>query len=182
MIVTRPATPGDADAIATVHIAAWRVGYLGILPDRLLEALDHSQRTARWADILSRDQPGSRTVVAESAGEVWGFGGLRPSLETEANGTPVGEVAAVYVDPAHWRAGVGGTLMGALEAEAVAFGFEQLELRVLEQNDRARAFYESRGWQTDNVLMPDRAGVSQHGFPDGVPVTVVRYTRALSAP
>ena len=27
------------------------------------------------------------------------------------------------------------------------------------------------------MLLPDRAGVSQHGFPDGVPVTVVRYSQ-----
>ena len=180
MIVTRPATTGDADAIATIHIAAWRAAYRGMLPDRLLAVLDHSLRAALWTDILGRDRPRSRVMVAEWAGELWGFGDLRPSPDRDRDPGRVGEVAALYVDPAHWRGGAGRALLAGLTSAAVDFGFETLELRVLEQNDPARRFYERLGWDTDGVLLPDRAGVSQHGFPDGVPVEVVRYTRAVS--
>ena len=181
MIVTRPATTLDADAIATIHIAAWRAAYRGMVPDQLLAALDHSLRAALWADILGRDRPRSRVMAAESAGEFWGFGDLRPSLDGDRDPSRVGEVAALYVDPAHWRGGAGGALLDALESAAIEFGYETLELRVLEQNDPARRFYERLGWETDGVLLPDRAGVSQHGFPDGVPVEVVRYSRVVSA-
>ena len=152
-----------------------------MLPDQLLAALDHSLRAALWTDILGRDRPRSSVIVAEATGELWGFGDLRPSLDRDRDPTRVGEVAALYVDPTHWRGGAGRALLAAFERAARNFGFETLELRVLEQNDPARRFYERLGWETDGVLLPDRAGVSQHGFPDGVPVEVVRYTRAVSA-
>lgn len=180
-MVIRRATLDDADSIATVHIASWRVGYADLLPSDLLAALDHTQRAALWREILTNSRPRSTTCVAEVAGRVVGFASLRPSPERHHDPDKVGEVGAVYVDPTHWGSGAGSGLMAALESDAGAYGFETLELRVLEGNTGARQFYERVGWVTDGVRMPDRAGVSQHGFPDGVPVTVVRYTRALSA-
>ena len=180
-MITRLATPADADAIATIHIASWRAAYRGLLPDELLAALDHGQRAALWASVLTRDRPRSSAFVVESDGVPLGFADLRPSLEVDSDPVTVGEVAAVYVDPGHWGGGAGRALMTAIEERAAEFGYARLELRVLEQNAAARGFYERLGWATDDVPRPDRAGVSQHGFPDGVPVTVVRYRKPLSA-
>jgi GNAT superfamily N-acetyltransferase len=180
-MVIRRATPADADAIATVHIASWRVGYADLLPADLLAALDHTQRAALWHEILANRAPRAATYVAELEGVVVGFASLRPSPERHHDPDKVGEVGAVYVDPAHWGSGAGRALLAVLESAAGEYGFEMLELRVLEGNTGARRFYERVGWATDGEPLPDRAGVSQHGFPDGVPVTVVRYSRALSA-
>jgi hypothetical protein len=35
----RPATPDDADAIASVHVRSWQAAYRGIVPDAMLDAL-----------------------------------------------------------------------------------------------------------------------------------------------
>lgn len=179
-MVIRRATPTDCDSIATVHIASWRVGYADLLPAELLSALDHGQRAAMWHDMLASYQPRTTTRVSELDGIIVGFASLRPSPERHHDPQQVGEVGAVYVDPDHWGSGAGRALLAALESDARGYGFSLLELRVLEGNTGARRFYERLGWQTDGMRMPDRAGVSQHGFPDGVPVTVVRYSRWLS--
>ena len=104
-MITRLATPADADAIATIHIASWRSAYRGLLPDELLAALDHGQRAALWVSVLTRDRPRSSAFVVESDGVPLGFADLRPRLEVDSDPVTVGEVAAVYVGPAIGAAG-----------------------------------------------------------------------------
>ena len=37
-VAIRRAEPGDAAAIAAVHVAAWRETYAGLVPERMLRA------------------------------------------------------------------------------------------------------------------------------------------------
>ena len=46
--VIRPAVPGDAEAIAAVHLATWRDAYAGILPADFLDALRVNEFAQRW--------------------------------------------------------------------------------------------------------------------------------------
>lgn len=57
------------------------------------------------------------------------------------------EVRVVRVDPAHQRAGFGGTLADALEAAAERRGVRRLVLDTHEDLTAARAFYEGRGYE-----------------------------------
>ena len=68
-------------------------------------------------------------------------GGMRPaqSLATE--------LYALYVAPAYWSTGAGQALMGRVLAEAQAEGYPRIVLWVLEQNARARRFYERAGFR-----------------------------------
>ena len=45
-ITVRSARPGDAEAIAQLHVASWRVAYRGIVDDAYLDALDVGARAA----------------------------------------------------------------------------------------------------------------------------------------
>jgi hypothetical protein len=69
----REATPADAAAIAQIHIAGWRWGYRGQLPDVLLESLSLEGREARWRDALAPSDEEQTTFVAQVAGRVVGF-------------------------------------------------------------------------------------------------------------
>ncbi len=60
----RPATAMDADAIAKVHVTAWRESYSGLVPDLVLDALSVSSRAERWRRILS-ETPRQPNFVAE---------------------------------------------------------------------------------------------------------------------
>ena len=57
------------------------------------------------------------------------------------------ELYALYVAPAHWSTGAGRALMGRVLAEAQAEGYPRIVLWVLEQNARARRFYERAGFR-----------------------------------
>jgi ribosomal protein S18 acetylase RimI-like enzyme len=68
-------------------------------------------------------------------------GGPRPAQ------SPAAELYALYVAPAYWSTGAGRALMGRVLAEAQAKGYPRIVLWVLEQNARARRFYERAGFR-----------------------------------
>ncbi len=60
----RDAVPGDARAIAGVHVASWRAAYAGLMPDTVLAGLSVEERTASWTRLLA--EPGQHTLVVEA--------------------------------------------------------------------------------------------------------------------
>lgn len=66
------------------------------------------------------------------------------------------EIVDLYVDPAQWRQGVGTELLDAVTAWSPGM-VEGVAVSVLESNDRARAFLESRGFERDGAVV-DAAG------------------------
>ncbi len=91
-------------------------------------------------------------------------GGPRPAQILAA------ELYALYVAPAYWSTGAGRALMGRVLEEARAEGYPRIVLWVLEQNARARRFYERAGFrQRDRTHQLDWLG--------GVPE--VSYVRDL---
>jgi ribosomal protein S18 acetylase RimI-like enzyme len=57
-----------------------------------------------------------------------------------------GELYAIYALPKAWGSGTGPTLMTAALTALRANGFGTASLWVLEDNPRARRFYEREGW------------------------------------
>ena len=167
----RPATPHDAQAIASVHVATWRHAYAGLLPDDLLADLDAGQWAERWRGRLAEREPvpGLFALVFESGGRVRGFVSGGP----DRDGRPGGEVYAIYVDPDFQGRGAGRRLMGAAVRGLAEAGFTEASLWVLARNRPSRAFYESQGWRADGTEKPfmfDDSGRS---------ASEVRYVRNL---
>lgn len=48
VIITREATPEDAEAIASVHIASWRVAYRDLIPKSYLDVLSQEAKAQDW--------------------------------------------------------------------------------------------------------------------------------------
>jgi len=170
-VTTRTAVPGDAAAIAHVHVAAWRAAYRGLMPDHVLDGLDEHQRAESWERLLASGETESPTFVAEVDGEVAGFVALGPSKD-EGQASVAGEVYAIYVRPDAWGSGTGRVLMELALSTLGDRSLSRATLWVLEGNERARAFYESAGWEPDGAVRED----DSRGFR----TREVRYTRALT--
>lgn len=148
----RLAVVDDAAAIARAHVDAWRVAYDGIVASSYLDDLDVAERTDLWASILRGevDVPGVERptdYVVEVEGEVVGFADVGEYRDD--NRPEHGELWAMYVHPDHWGSGSGAALMAATLAQFRHDGREVGRLWVLEDNVRARSFYESFGWRVD---------------------------------
>ena len=158
----RPATPEDAEAVALVHIETWRVAYADVLPREGLEGVS-AERVQRRAELHRRSPP----IVAEVDGVIVGFVSVGPAHDADAEG----ELYAIYVLPTHWGTGVGRSLIQAGEDRLRRLGHRDAILWVLEDNPRARRFYELTGWTRDGMRRPIEIF--------GVSVPEIRYSKTL---
>jgi ribosomal protein S18 acetylase RimI-like enzyme len=154
----RRATPTDARAIAEVHVATWRAAYTHAFPAEVLDSLSVDEREQMWRRAMANDA--ISLYVAETE-EIVGFVSVGPSSQAEGEG----ELYAIYVRPDSWGSGAGAALMEAARGR-LAERFSTAILWVLEDNPRARRFYEREGWVVDG----HRTDVVQ-----GVEVPEVRY-------
>jgi GNAT superfamily N-acetyltransferase len=149
--VIRPATAADVDAMADVWLRAALTGYEGIFPPEA-PVPTTAELTDAWRDELDR----ATVLVADDAADA-GAGSLVGTVAVRD-----GWLRRLYVDPDRWGEGIG----AALHDAAVGLGARQLW--VLERNDRARRFYERRGWVCCGETKPVH---------EGVDVVDIRYRR-----
>jgi ribosomal protein S18 acetylase RimI-like enzyme len=177
MLVLRPLTDADIDAVAAMNVRTWQAGYAGIMPAEILDALDPAEfaeiRRARTAP------PGAQTLVAEDGGTIVGFTSFGPHPRQHGGAEyadGIGEIYAIYVAPERWGTGAGGALMAAARAALTAAGHSEMRLWVLAENHRARRFYERAG------LVPD--GARGTFTPPGgtAELDEVRYAMRLTGP
>ena len=116
-------------------------------------------------------QPGApETWIAVDGADVVGFVTVGPGRDKDLPG--LGEVRAVYVAPDRWRSGAGSALLAKAETLLGDAGFNDAYLWVLEDNTRARRFYERAGWAPDGARKVVEIG--------GRPLAEVRYRKTAA--
>ena len=165
-LTIRRATPDDAAAIATIQVHGHRFAYAGLLPMPASDEEWIERRTAVWRRLLAPEHDGC-AFVAERDGAAIGFVTVGPA-EHDAT---IGQLFALYLEPEVIGTGVGAALCEAGVAELRARGFAAAKLWVLEENARARRFYERAGWSFD--------GTRNDYVRDGQLRHEIRYGRAL---
>ena len=141
----RAATPADAPGIAAVHVRTWQAAYRHAFPDALLDGLSLEEHEQWWRGVV--DGESEHVWVADDGGTVVGFASAGPSRSEQ----DVGELFALYVLPEAWGSGTAHALMNAVLGWLLAEEYTTAMLWVLEDNPRARAFYEREGWRFDRV-------------------------------
>jgi GNAT superfamily N-acetyltransferase len=146
----RRATPADAQAIAELHVRAWRAAYRGLVPDEVLDGLAVSEREWSWSELLAKADGSSFTLIAfADEGRVEGFCTATVLPRRDDAGTHTAEIAATYVDPDRWGAGIGSALLGSALEELRSDGYQEVTLWVFAANERACSFYRRFGFVPD---------------------------------
>jgi ribosomal protein S18 acetylase RimI-like enzyme len=168
----RTARLEDAEAMGRIHVESWQAAYAGVVPQAHLDALDAEERGAnRRGAIEANPEPDhGRRLVVELDGTVVGLALVVPDRDGEDG---VGEIPLIYVHPTAWGAGAGHALMAECEAELQRRGFGEAVLWVLEENPRARRFYERQRWFADGGRKVDEIG--------GVELAEIRYRRVFGS-
>jgi ribosomal protein S18 acetylase RimI-like enzyme len=172
--ILRPATAADGRAIAEVHRASSVATYRPLLPDFGAD-YDIDERAAGWAEAATT--PGRHLMVVpmepDGTGPVLGFAASGPgrpeALAPGDDPAKIGEVYAVYVDPARHGEGIGRALMADALGWLAAAGYEFCVLWVAALNTRSRRFYEFIGFDPDEGVTDEWRGIA-----------TVRYRRRLS--
>ncbi|MET8782770.1 MULTISPECIES: GNAT family N-acetyltransferase [unclassified Streptomyces] len=167
----RPMALADCGRVAEIRIRGWQSAYRGLMPQPYLDALSVAEDAERRrAHFLGGD---GRVVnlVAERDGEIVGWAAHGPYRDGEVR-TSDSELYAIYLDPAHLGSGIGRALLETAVQQRAPM-HARMFLWVLEENVRARRFYERAGFRADGAEEPFDV--------DGVAVPEVRYVKDLTA-
>jgi ribosomal protein S18 acetylase RimI-like enzyme len=147
-LTVRDAAPADAAAIADVHIRTWQVAYAHAFPAEYLAELGsrRAQRERFWRNAIESPAQRAHILVAEDAECVVGFASVGRASDEDA-----GELYAIYVLPEAWGRGPGPALLAEALERLRSSGFREAILWVLDDNPRARAFYERSGLLLDGA-------------------------------
>ena len=136
-----PAGPGDAAALAEVHVNSWRETYQGLLPAPYLERMSAPVHARRWRRQLANARAGEVVLAAEGPGGLTAYcaGALIGQTPGEA------EIFTLYLLKAAQGGGLGRRLFETAARVLEAQGARALKLWVLNGNLRARGFYDHLG-------------------------------------
>jgi GNAT superfamily N-acetyltransferase len=141
-VTLRLATRDDAPAIAALHAESWRFAYRGAYSDEYLDGPVFEERSRVWSKRLASASANQYVVLAEDHGALIGFACAYGDDDARW-GTLLDNL---HVRPDPHGQGIGRRLLAAVAdwccTEHAGSG---LYLWVLEQNARARRFYESLG-------------------------------------
>lgn len=138
----RRAEPGDAEALAHLHIDVWDDAYTGLMPQQLLDDRRSrvEERVERWREILGEDPD---VYLAVGPDGLIGFAGAGRGEDNDVD-TEL-ELKALYVRASWWGTGIGYALFEQAVGDRAAY------LWVLAGNERAVHFYERQGFRLDGT-------------------------------
>ena len=166
-IKIREATAEDAFEYAANHIACWQAAYKGIISNEYLENMPIEQMAERNRITLS--EPGSFSYYyAQLNGRM--IGRLVIGKCRDEDKPDQGEIAAIYLLEEFWGKGYGREMMEFSLSELKRKGYGEVLIWVLEDNNRARLFYEKCGFAFDGSTQEISIDKSY---------TEMRYGRAL---
>jgi GNAT superfamily N-acetyltransferase len=163
-MVIRDATMSDVTAIAHLHAESWRSAYRGILSDVYLENRAHGDRLTAWQERFSATARNPMfVIVAEAGAQHEGFACVFPDEDTDFGSF----LDNLHVSPQLTGRGIGRQLLSEAATRLLTNGSRSgLYLWVIEQNHRARRFYERAGGLF--------AGSVVNSMPDGQRVAALR--------
>lgn len=136
-----------------IHVIGWQTAYAEIIPKSFLNSLQVEPRQSFWRKRLegSSVQDGcEELLVAKLDERVIGWIGYGHNRDSDAE-TTTGEIWGLYVDPAVWNRGAGCALVdSALNRLTDQLGYTRVCLWVLQDNVRARKFYEKQDFAHDH--------------------------------
>ena len=153
----------DRKEISRIYEESWKYAYRGLIPQEYLDAISEG----KWVKNL--DSPGWQTMVCLENGKYIGTSSFcRSRFEQYPDS---GEVISIYFRPDFIGKGYGHQLFETVLDELRKQGYLEVFLWVLEENVRARHFYEGYGFLKTDDYLNDNIG--------GKEVREVRYVYRL---
>ena len=140
----------DPYEISSVYEHSWKFAYKDIIPQSYLDSIPHG----RWANSIYKE--GMNNLVVTDNGRIVGTSCFCRS-RWKAFGDR-GEIVSIYLLPEYMGKGVGGQLLQRCIRELNGIGFDKILLWVLEENTRARSFYEKHGFVCSEEYLTDNIG------------------------
>lgn len=140
----------DRFAISRIYEESWKFAYKDIIPQSYLESIP----AGNWVSNL--DKEGMNTLVMCEDDMYIGTSSYCKSRFSDF--ADFGEIVSIYLLPQYIGRGYGMRLLDAVVGELSYLGFQDIHLWVLEDNLRARRFYEKAGFVSSKNYLNDTIG------------------------
>jgi ribosomal protein S18 acetylase RimI-like enzyme len=150
-LTPRPARAADVPAMAAL-VARCDATHCDWAPAGWLPPAFDDEAVAALAERVADDE--HVCTVAEPDGVVAGFATVRPAGDPGR-----GHLSNLFVDPPHWGAGIGRSLLAEAERAMRERGWSSAELSTQVGNARARRMYERAGWRDTGGRHPHDDGL-----------------------
>lgn len=153
-LVTRKINSSDSrEEISNVYEQSWKYAYNGVIPQDYLDSIPSGQ----WCGVI--DNPNWYTLVMLDGKKIIGTASYCKSRFEDYKDW--GEIISIYFLPEYMGKGYGKCLLEKVVEELIAMGFKKIFLWVLEDNHRARHFYEKFGFKNSGEYMDNVIGGKQ---------------------
>ena len=150
MIIRKITQDDDRLAVSHIYEVSWRYAYKHLIPQEYLDSIPKG----RWAANI--DNPQINTLIMIEDDMMIGTSSYSEARRSDMDG--FGEIISIYLLPEYMGRGYGGKLLLAAADELREMGFANIYLWVLEENFRARHFYEKCGFQNGGIYLADNIG------------------------
>ena len=138
MEIRRMTLNDDAEVVGNIYANSWKAAYRGIVPQAYLDGLAGSM----WLAVLRDEQYQSYLAMD---GEAY-IGASAVCAARDESMVGWGEIVSLYLLPTYFGSGYAEPLFRRVVEALRMQGYQQIYLWVLEENARARRFYEKQGF------------------------------------
>ncbi len=136
--------------ISNIYESSWKYTYKDIIPQHFLESIPKG----KWAGSITKE--GMHSLVMTEQGRIIGTATFCQSRWAQY--PDYGEIVSIYFLPDCIGKGYGRHLLNRCTEELNRIGFQKILLWVLEDNQRARRFYEKNGFRCTGEYRNDVIG------------------------
>ena len=148
-IIIRYANEDDARSLGIVYSQSYQVAFKGIIPDKILnDVFSPEKRTEGLQREISEGIPANAILFNDD--KPAGILTYGRSKDVDLDDTFL-EILRIYILPTYWGQNIGTELINWGINEIQNKGCKKITLWVLEENSRARKFYEKMGFIHDGI-------------------------------
>lgn len=136
--------------ISNIYENSWKYAYKNIIPQGYLDSIP----TGQWVNSINKVGMNNLVIIEDRL--IMGTASFCKSRwEKYSN---YGEIVSIYFLPEYIKKGYGRLQLNKWIEELKQCGFNKILLWVLEDNHRARSFYEKNGFICSEVFLDDNIG------------------------
>ena len=142
---------GDEQALAYIQTESWKAAFRDILAEDILQKSTDIGRAREMYRKLLTENKGNGYIL-----EIEGKAHCIAYWDKARDGdiADAAEIICIHSLPDNWRKGYGSRMMNRLLNDIAAVGYSKVVLWVFEENRRARAFYEAKGFAVTDKIKP----------------------------
>ena len=147
----RRAVSGDESLLAFIQTESWKAAFKQIIPDELLEKCTDVERATAMYKRLLQEKKGNGYILSvdEKPHCIAWWDATR-----EKNMPGYAEIICIHSLKERWKQGYGSKMMDRMLSDIASAGYSKIMLWVFEENERARKFYEAKGFHATDKIQP----------------------------